>query len=38
MSPLSTNSTGGNGEIFFLRYDPRAFIRRSIEQASVQLK
>jgi hypothetical protein len=39
MSPLSTNeAAGGNGEIDFLRYDPRAYIRRSIEPASVRLK
>jgi len=38
MSPLSTNSMGGNGEIFFLRYDPHAYLRRSIEPASMQLK
>jgi hypothetical protein len=39
MSPLSTNEAWvGNGEIFFLRYDPHAYIRRSIEPASIQLK
>jgi len=39
MSPLSTSMAPGvNAEIFFLRYDPHAYIRRSIEPASIQLK
>jgi len=39
MSPLSTNvAHAGEPRPIFVRYDPRAYIQRSVEPASVQLK
>ena len=39
MSPLSTNDVnGGEADPIFLRFDPRAYIQRSIEPATLRLK